>query len=192
MLTSPSPHYCCLTFFSRRPEKQGASDAALKAYQEANEIAVASLPTTNPVRLGLALNFSVFYYEVLNQPDRACSLAQEAFDAAIGDMGSQQDEALKDSTLILQLLRDNLALWTDKNGMGFFRFEMLIWSHLVFPCRREERRGGARDQRPRGQVRSWPAMRPFYKERKKKKPVSFAACGVLVGPYGGKSRKCDV
>jgi 14-3-3 protein epsilon len=100
--------------FSAADEKQGASDAALKAYQKANEIAVASLPTTNPVRLGLALNFSVFYYEVLNQPDRACSLAQDAFDAAIGDMGTQQDEALKDSTLILQLLRDNLALWTDK------------------------------------------------------------------------------
>jgi 14-3-3 protein epsilon len=29
------------------------------------------------------LNFSVFYYEILNAPDQACHLAKQAFDDAI-------------------------------------------------------------------------------------------------------------
>ena len=40
-------------------------------------IAKSKMPTTHPIRLGLALNFSVFYYEILNSPDRACHLAKQ-------------------------------------------------------------------------------------------------------------------
>ncbi len=61
---------------------------------------------------GLALNFSVFYYEILNSPDRACKLAKTAFDEAIAELDQLSEESYKDSTLIMQLLRDNLTLWT--------------------------------------------------------------------------------
>jgi len=44
------------------------------------------LTTTHPIRLGLALNFSVFYYEVLNNPTQACNLAKNAFDDAIAEI----------------------------------------------------------------------------------------------------------
>lgn len=44
------------------------------------------LAPTHPIRLGLALNFSVFYYEILNSPDKACHLAKQAFDDAIAEL----------------------------------------------------------------------------------------------------------
>lgn len=66
--------------------------------------------------MGLALNFSVFYYEILNSPDRACHLAKQAFDDAIAELDSLSEESYKDSTLIMQLLRDNLTLWTSSEG----------------------------------------------------------------------------
>lgn len=71
---------------------------------------------THPIRLGLALNFSVFYYEILNSPDRACHLAKQAFDDAIAELDSLSEESYRDSTLIMQLLRDNLTLWTSSDG----------------------------------------------------------------------------
>jgi len=54
----------------------------------------------------------VFFYEILNAPDKACSLAKQAFDDAIAELDSLSEESYKDSTLIMQLLRDNLTLWT--------------------------------------------------------------------------------
>lgn len=92
--------------------KKAAVDASLEGYQSASTTAEANLPPTNPIRLGLALNFSVFYYEVLNSPERACNLAKQAFDDAIAELDTLSEDYYKDSTLIMQLLRDNLTLWT--------------------------------------------------------------------------------
>lgn len=87
------------------------SDASLTAYEEALKHAQ-SLPATQPIRLGLALNFSVFYYEILGQTDKACELAKSAFDEAMEKLDEVKDtDHYKDSTLIMQLLRDNLTLW---------------------------------------------------------------------------------
>ena len=65
---------------------------------------------THPIRLGLALNFSVFYYEIMNDPSKACELAKKAFDDAIAELDSLKEDSYKDSTLIMQLLRDNLTV----------------------------------------------------------------------------------
>jgi len=70
------------------------------------------LAATHPVRLGLALSDAVFQYEVLGNRGEACQMALAAFDAAIGDLDNTPEEFHKDSTLIMQLLRDNLTLWT--------------------------------------------------------------------------------
>lgn len=54
----------------------GIVDQSQQAYQEAFEISKKEMQPTHPIRLGLALNFSVFYYEILNSPEKACSLAK--------------------------------------------------------------------------------------------------------------------
>merc|ERR1712062_439611 len=94
-------------------------DDLQKAYKEAFEIAKGKMQPTHPIRLGLALNFSVFYYEILNSPDEACQLAKQAFDDAIAELDTLNEDSYKDSTLIMQLFRDNLTLWTsDTAGDG--------------------------------------------------------------------------
>ena len=56
---------------------QVATETALLAYKAAMEIATADIAPSHPIRLGLALNFSVFYYEILQSPERACELAKQ-------------------------------------------------------------------------------------------------------------------
>eukprot|EP01103_Thecamoeba_quadrilineata_P008102 TRINITY_DN17886_c0_g1_i1.p1 TRINITY_DN17886_c0_g1~~TRINITY_DN17886_c0_g1_i1.p1 ORF type:complete len:250 (-),score=71.10 TRINITY_DN17886_c0_g1_i1:130-789(-) len=91
--------------------REDSGKKAQEAYMLATEVANELAPT-DPIRLGLALNFSVFYYEILNQSDNAIELAKNAFDNAIEKLESISDETYKDSTLIMQLLRDNITLWT--------------------------------------------------------------------------------
>lgn len=100
-----------LAEFATGTARKEAAEKSLIAYKTASEVATA-LPPTHPIRLGLALNFSVFYYEILNSPDRACQLAKTAFDEAIAELDTLSEDSYKDSTLIMQLLRDNLTLWT--------------------------------------------------------------------------------
>uniref|UniRef100_A0A6P4E3Y8 14-3-3 protein epsilon n=1 Tax=Drosophila rhopaloa TaxID=1041015 RepID=A0A6P4E3Y8_DRORH len=101
-----------LAEFATGSDRKDAAENSLIAYKAASDIAMNDLPPAHPIRLGLALNFSVFYYEILNSPDRACRLAKAAFDDAIAELDTLSEESYKDSTLIMQLLRDNLTLWT--------------------------------------------------------------------------------
>jgi 14-3-3 protein epsilon len=101
-----------LAEFATGDVRQGAAEKSLDAYKAASDVATTELAPTHPIRLGLALNFSVFYYEIMNSPDRACHLAKQAFDDAIAELDTLSEESYKDSTLIMQLLRDNLTLWT--------------------------------------------------------------------------------
>ena len=104
-------HRYLAEFLTGESRKESATQAH-EAYKTATDVAQTELAPTHPIRLGLALNFSVFYYEILNSPDRACHLAKQAFDDAIAELDTLSEESYKDSTLIMQLLRDNLTLWT--------------------------------------------------------------------------------
>ena len=73
----------------------------MEAYTAASEISNTELKTTHPIRLGLALNFSVFNYETLNDPAKAVHLAKQAFDDAIADIEHIDDDQYKDSTTIM-------------------------------------------------------------------------------------------
>lgn len=104
-----------LAEFKVKEERDAAAGDAKNAYlkaQKAAEEEETGLPPTHPIRLGLALNLSVFYYEILNLQDEACELAKKAFDSAIAELDQLQEDSYKDATLIMQLLRDNLTLWT--------------------------------------------------------------------------------
>lgn len=117
-----------LAEFAMGDKRKTSADKSLEAYQSATEVAGTELAPTHPIRLGLALNFSVFYYEILNSPDKACQMAKTSFDEAIAgtfppgldvtaapgtdilsELDTLSEESYKDSTLIMQLLRDNLV-----------------------------------------------------------------------------------
>lgn len=85
---------------------------AEKYYKNAFDLATKELPETHPTRLGLALNYSVCCYEIMKKQELACEIAKEAFDSAIEKLDTLNDSSYKDSTLIMQLLRDNLTLWS--------------------------------------------------------------------------------
>lgn len=69
-------YYRYLAEVAAGDDKKGIVDQSQQAYQEAFEISKKEMQPTHPIRLGLALNFSVFYYEILNSPEKACSLAK--------------------------------------------------------------------------------------------------------------------
>jgi len=105
-------YYRYIAEYKSDAERPGAAEKAKQCYEKAMEVAKSDLLVTHPIRLGLALNFSVFYYEVLNNPEEACKMARTAFEEAIAELDNVSEESYKDSTLIMQLLRDNLTLWT--------------------------------------------------------------------------------
>jgi hypothetical protein len=84
---------------------------ALKAYQEASGI---TLPPCNPIKLGLALNFSVFHYEVMKDHKQACTLADEALQAALDKIDDLGEEDFRDAKSIIELLKENLTLWKEE------------------------------------------------------------------------------
>ena len=98
--------------FTSGEENKKAGDNAQAAYVAAADLAEKELSTTHPIRLGLSLNYSVFHYEVRNDRTKACQLAKETFDSAIADIDQINEEHYKDATTIMQLIRDNLTLWT--------------------------------------------------------------------------------
>jgi len=97
---------------------KGYEQKAAEFYRQAQDISVKVLDPTHPIRLGLALNYSVCFYEILKDKKAACELAKSAFDQAISGLDKLPEASYKDSTLIMQLLRDNLTLWTSESNAG--------------------------------------------------------------------------
>ncbi|XP_049896970.1 14-3-3 protein gamma-1 [Epinephelus moara] len=116
-------YYRYLAEVATGEKRASVVESSEKSYSEAHEISKEHMQPTHPIRLGLALNYSVFYYEIQNAPEQACHLAKTAFDDAIAELDTLNEDSYKDSTLIMQLLRDNLTLWTsdqqdDEGGEG--------------------------------------------------------------------------
>ena len=84
---------------------------AQKAYEEANSI---NLPPCNPIKLGLALNSSVFHYEVMKNHKAACELADQALQDALEKIDELQEDDFRDAKSIIELLKENLTLWKEE------------------------------------------------------------------------------
>jgi len=95
-----------------------ATTSAKQAYEDGTRIAEMTLAVTDHYRLGLALNHAVFYYECMKSPNEACRIARKAFEDAVREIDTLQEgaegnkQAAQQSTMVIQLLRDNLTLWT--------------------------------------------------------------------------------
>jgi len=100
--------------FSDGKENEENVTKADKVYKEAYEIAEKEIPISNSTRLGLALNFSVFYYEIKNLKEEACNIAKSAFEEAIKILDDLERSKAKDTILIIQLLKENLILWNNE------------------------------------------------------------------------------
>ena len=84
---------------------------AKEAYEQANGI---DLPACNPIKLGLALNYSVFNYEVLKDHARACELADSALQQALDKIDELEEDDFRDAKSIIELLKENLTLWKEE------------------------------------------------------------------------------
>jgi len=112
-------YYRYMAEFTSGNKKDEALKDAKAAYAEATALAEKELVVTHPVRLGLALNYSVFMYEILNKDEDACNMARCVFEDAIAELvggtvvfDDVAEDNYKDSTSIMRVLRDNLVLWT--------------------------------------------------------------------------------
>lgn len=94
--------------------KDKVSQAALDSYDAASKDA-SNLSPIHPISLGLALNFSVFHYEVMGDHDKACSIARDILDIANEEMKKieepDENENHRDAMSIINLLRENLDMW---------------------------------------------------------------------------------
>jgi hypothetical protein len=119
-----------LSEFKTDADRKDAADKTLMAYNAAQDKALAELPSTNPIRLGLALNFSVFYYEVMNQPEKACNLAKQvrwgpAWEG-VGGRGFQKAGSSSGETMVCAVYAHK-----QKGPGGWKKYNMALCEHLL-------------------------------------------------------------
>ena len=96
---------------AKEAQLEDVKQKAKQAYEEANAI---DLPACNPIKLGLALNYSVFNYEVLKDHARACELADSALQQALDKIDELEEDDFRDAKSIIELLKENLTLWNEE------------------------------------------------------------------------------
>lgn len=110
-----------LSEFSSGQTLQKASNEAIRSYEEATALLdQKNARKDDALRLGIALNQSVMYYEIKDDLKTACRIAKQAFQDALQDLEDIEEERYKDSTTIMQLLRDNLTVWQNELDEVFF------------------------------------------------------------------------
>ena len=75
------------------------------------------MSSTDTIRLGLSLNYSVFLHEIMGDTVKAAAVSKAAFDSSVTvlDKLDSASNEYKETTALMQLLRDNTSLWSDYN-----------------------------------------------------------------------------
>ena len=100
--------------FSKDEEKEISADLAEQSYNDAYMLSEESLPITSLVRVSLAVNFSIFYYEEKNMIDEAIMIAKSCFEEAIKMVDEVDDDKAKDYILLVNLLKENIIFWNSE------------------------------------------------------------------------------
>ncbi|KAJ4781250.1 hypothetical protein LUZ62_065507 [Rhynchospora pubera] len=101
-------------------ERQNIANQCRQAYEQASAAASAELESTHVTRLGIALSHSIFYNEIEDNVEKALQLARDAFDQAIDELDNLTEEAAyEDTTYLLELLSNNINMWTPKPANGW-------------------------------------------------------------------------
>lgn len=86
---------------------------ALLNYEQGLTLVEEHLEATDPLRLGCALNFSVFCHDHLNQTEKAFKIAHKFFTDALDNKAKLPENTFKESTMLMLLLQDNVKKWTE-------------------------------------------------------------------------------
>lgn len=137
-------YYRYLSEFAKRNNvlREHYASLSLTSYTASYKHALHTLEAWHPTRLGLALNFAVYFRDVKSDPERACHLAKFAFDEAVAGMlanrvgappvpgdgagkaceedGALSEKTFRDCVVILSLLKDDMLLWAAEMGMPMY------------------------------------------------------------------------
>lgn len=90
-------------------------DGALEGYRQAEQLSK-SLHAFNPIRLGLALDYSVFHYEFMNNHKKTCELGEQALTDSLEKIDDVDEEILRDAKSIIDLFKEKLSLWKEEEA----------------------------------------------------------------------------
>ncbi|KAH0786989.1 14-3-3 protein [Histomonas meleagridis] len=102
--------------FKSEADRKEKAQKAKECYEKALDIAKEELKKSDPTFLGLALNYSVFLYEILGKKQEAIDYADTTFKEAVDILDILDEDEYSEATLILQLLKDNVSLWSDEQA----------------------------------------------------------------------------
>ena len=100
--------------FAENDAFEEAKDNAERIYKEAYDLALKEISIYNSVRLGLALNYSVFEYEIMDNKNDAYNIAQKAYDEVMKVVDDLEKDRTSENLLLIQLLKENLNLWNNE------------------------------------------------------------------------------
>ena len=84
-----------------------------KLYEDANLVV---MPPCNPTRLGLILNMSVFYYEVMRDSSKAIRIADDALALALDKLDDLGEEEFNYAKNLIEQLKENMGNWKEETA----------------------------------------------------------------------------